>query len=389
MVRAGKNEHMKTWRHSVPYNSASNIADRNADNKENTTLPHTPSDNEIEYMEVDDLDCKSQLSNSSIVSTNTSIVSSKELLSLKYNEDIAKPIFPRQRTEKKSSMCDSENERNDNKLNNYQELKNKIRPLIPERPIKMENSRVYFKLFFLILLATVVILVSILLHEDQNQRYNNDFTNAIVELRKRIHGQDQALRDLHEYLSLDAPLFKVIALVGGTGTGKTYTVEIIKKNFPRAQSVHQYFPPIGLTINDIALSILHPSLIILENLKEHDLPDVVKFLRSYQDLRNHQHITVLTVFNVEQIDNYLTRNIDLDQSLMAIKNIFASESIDVKVISYESLTEDVLIKCIVDAARDSNLILSDNQIDLVKQNLLLNNAGCKGAYSKVQVIGRQ
>jgi hypothetical protein len=241
-----------------------------------------------------------------------------------------------------------------------------------------------FVLFFIVF-SFLIGMVSIILQQGNN-RHSSDFVDAIVELNKRIYGQHEAVELLSEYLLMDQPAMKVIALVGGTGVGKSYTVDIIKENFPRKYYVSQLFPPIT---NTNAVFILYPQLIIVENLREQDLSSLLSFLKTLQKNVRNKYITILTVFNVERMDENATRSIKLNTSQQKLKNFFALGNIDAEVIAYHPLSEDTLDKCITDATERSGLILSNKQIDLVKQYLFAHNAGCKGAYAKVQVIGRQ
>ncbi|EFN80398.1 uncharacterized protein LOC105186915 isoform X2 [Harpegnathos saltator] len=278
----------------------------------------------------------------------------------------------------------------DRQPKSYEQVKEGLRSLVPKRPTTMRvNSGHYagFKLLFSLVVSLCVILISFMARE-QSYQHSTLFANVTVELKKRVYGQDRAMQAVGDYLRLDEPTLKIIALVGGTGVGKSYTVSIVESNFPK-YSVRRYFSPISMTMNNVSFSFLYPKLIVLENLKEHDLPDVVNFLKTREQVDVNQYITVLAVFNVEHMDNDSIRTIDLDRSTEAIRNSFAGENLDVKVIVYEPLSEDVLEKCIADAARDSKVTLSNGDVEFLKKHLAINNAGCKGAYRKVQVIGRK
>ncbi|XP_071567484.1 uncharacterized protein [Temnothorax nylanderi] len=243
------------------------------------------------------------------------------------------------------------------------------------------------RLMFLPLTVIVVCLIAVYMSESQDRKHSSDFASAVIELKKRIHGQDETIFDLSKCLLSDTPRFKIITLVGGTGVGKSYTVEIIKKNFPRQYSIRQYFPPIrtGFEFNT---SFLQPGLIIMENLKERDLMDVAKFFKSYQDTYKDKLVTVLAVFNFEQIDD-ARKSVSLDPS-KEMANVFISEGIINEFrFYYHSLDENALSRCIMDATVESGLKLSENKFAAVKRTLIQNNAGCKGAYNKVQIYGRQ
>ncbi|XP_071559834.1 uncharacterized protein [Temnothorax nylanderi] len=237
------------------------------------------------------------------------------------------------------------------------------------------------RLMFLPLTVIVVFSIAVYMSESQDRKHSSDFASAVVEL-KRIHGQDALISDLSEYLLSDTPRLKIITLIGGTGVGKSYTVEIIKKNFPRKYSIRQYFPPIrtGFEFN---IPFLQPGLIIIENLKERDLMDVAKFFKRYQDTYKDKLVTVLAVFNFD-VSSY--------PSIRKIENIFINEDIiskDIRFFYYLPLDENALSMCIMDAMMETGLTLSENKFATVKRSLIQNNAGCKGAYNKVQIYGRQ
>jgi len=296
---------------------------------------------------------------------------------------------------------------------NYQDMLNELRPVVPcasrnfmldnfpafsvdnfkreqakqsllNTPKKVEKRFSRFcRYYMLLLLSMTCVLFSVWLCEVQETRkHSSDFATAVVELKKRIYGQDQALQDLCEYLQRDVPSSKVIILVGGTGVGKSYTVEIIRENFPRQYAIRQYFPPIeAVREHSNILPLIYPNLIILENLKERDVQDVIKFLKTRQDTNKDRLVTVLLVFNVD--DDSMLR------SQFIIRNSFHNENVEAEMISYQPLNEDALEMCIMDGIIESKLILTKKQFDLVKHNLLINRSGCKGAYRQIQMIGRQ
>ncbi|XP_011160109.2 uncharacterized protein LOC105196077 [Solenopsis invicta] len=239
---------------------------------------------------------------------------------------------------------------------------------------------------FLLLLLTISI--AVYLFENQDRRHSCEFACAVIELKKRIYGQNHAIQTLSERLLLDTPSSRVIVLIGGTGVGKSYTVDIIKKNFPRKYAIRQYYPPIKPMI-EINFSFLHPSLIIFENLKERDVIDVVNYLKERKDTYKNQLVTILVVINIEQMDNDLTRTANIYRSQNMIETAFFNEDIDAKIIPYDFLSENILEECIIDAMKTSDVTLSEDKFNYVKWSLQESNAGCKGAYSKVQMIARQ
>ncbi|XP_012058223.1 PREDICTED: uncharacterized protein LOC105621368 [Atta cephalotes] len=241
---------------------------------------------------------------------------------------------------------------------------------------------------FLLLLSTILVaFISVYLYENQETRkHSNDFANAVIELKERIHGHN--LQKLCEYLQSDVPSFKVIVLFGDTGVGKSYTVDIIRRNFPRKYAIRQYFPPLE-AVNDINLPLLYPNLIILENLKKRDLTAFVNFLEARRDTYKNRFVTILAIFNFEDLIELEIRIRNRLHDAAVIKNAFLNKNIEVEIFFYDSLNENALESCIIDAIKESKLTLNEKQFDLVKENLLIHQAGCKRAYRYVQMIGRQ
>ncbi|KAL6442238.1 hypothetical protein ACFW04_002480 [Cataglyphis niger] len=291
---------------------------------------------------------------------------------LETNED-TKPIPTRRKFWKTQNNPDytKENIEDEKKQSNYQDMKEKIRPKNASKCSKVKQAlRVSF-----IAILLFVLLFFVSLQDDQNDKHSNTFVTAVVELKKQIFGQDRAVEVLTEYLPQDSPFLKIIALVGGTGVGKSYTAEIIRKNFYERSS-YRFFSS-------------RADLFVLENLREEQLLDTIKFIKTHQETYGHRYGTILAIFNVEQMDDNSTRSIDLNKSINTIRNTFADANLDIKIIPYEPLSENALEKCIINTAKNIRLTLSRDQIALIKQQLIENNAGCKGAYGKIQVIGRQ
>lgn len=265
----------------------------------------------------------------------------------------------------------------------------------PENPTAACRARTSWKTrmfcrysIYLLLSTILVVSLSVFLYEIQETRkHSNDFASAVVELKKRIYGQDKAVQKLSEYLQRDVPSSRVIVLVGGTGVGKSYTVEIIRKNFSKQYAIRQYFPPIE-AVWDFNLPLVYPNLIILENLREHDLPDVINFLKTREDTYKNRLVTILAVFNFEQIEDDLQRSNHF-HDMHEIRTVFMDQNIEVEIIPYNPLSEDDLEMCIMEAIKESKLPFTERQFEIVKYNLLRNEVGCKGAYRQVQVIGRQ
>lgn len=293
----------------------------------------------------------------------------------KTNEDITKLGSTRRKlkickTQKDDPDCTNKDDKN------YKKSKGKPPPKNTSKCSKIKRTLCVCLAILLILSSICVFLFSVPLHEDQNNKHSNTFATAVVELEKQIFGQDRAIQILTTYLQQNSPFLKIIALVGGTGVGKTYTAEIIRKKFREKTSDRSFFSS-------------RADLFIFDNLKEEHSSVVINFVKEHREKYRDRYDTILAIFNVEQMNDDLTRSIDLNKSINTIKNTFADANLNIKIIPYEPLSEDVLEKCIINTVKNVRLTLSQDQIALIKRQLIENNSGCKGAYGKIQVIGRQ
>ncbi|XP_012522920.1 uncharacterized protein LOC105828902 [Monomorium pharaonis] len=359
-------------------------------------------DNLTDFRNLRNIKVKEEFANQSSAAVSPDIFSENSVALTLSNFQVPGKVHSKQKFEIKKHLSDSKSDKDSisDQSTNYQNTRDR-RPKHPishpstpdnqlqgKKKMKTYCCRCLEYCIFSLLSIMLIAIAAIFLHENENHTHSSDFETVIIELKKHIYGQDNAIQLLTEALQLDTPSFRVIALVGSTGVGKSYTVEIIKKYFPRPYAIRQYYPPVE-NLKKINFLFLHPNLIILENLKEDDATSVVNHIKEFEDTYKNQLMTILVVFNIERIDNDFTRRVNMYESLYAIETPFLNEHISHVIIPYEFLSEEVLEKCITDAMKASNLMLTDHQFFDVKYNLLQSKTGCKGAYAKVQVFGRE
>lgn len=278
--------------------------------------------------------------------------------------------------------------------NSYQNVKNKLRPLVAkskEVPAKDKSwSMCYYTCLTLFALPTIAVILSLFVNLNVNTICQRAalFSNASQNLEQAIHGQSSSVSRIIAHLDQDFFHLKVLCLVGGTGVGKSYTAEIIAKHFPLQKEIFTYDLLIDQPLGKASLSALESyQLIIMENLK---LTNLDTFANIIDELSKNKEkcITVIAIFNVAEVNDNLERKIDLAQSTHKIAQALAHKKVDSLIVPYQPLTEDVLEACIKKAANDSGLELTLNQINEIKQMMLLSDSGCKGAHGKVQVVGR-
>lgn len=365
-------EHRRTWETTIPHITNPEGIDWNLYKPVND-LPNTnkPQWDEIEYMEVDKID----LSDHDNKKNDTvNLISPVEVKS---------PEDKTEQVQKSNTISEKES---------YEEIKKKCRSLVSSIITKDKDSVHYcYKVAFFLLIPIFIFLIAALLNQEEDVKYTCNhklhFSNASIELQQKIYGQNKVIPYLIEFLETYKACTRLAILVGSTGVGKSYTIDIIRKNFPNQNKILQYTPPLNKAdIN--AISSYGCNLIVFENLRENDILDVVNLSTAIFKLKK-TCITILAVINMEKVSRNLGRTIELDAKLKEITAAFSKANNDAYIFGYMPLNEETLEKCIMQAMKDSHLKLSNDKIQQVKQNLLVSNSGCKGAYAKVQIIGRE
>lgn len=379
MVRSTCSESRNVWQSTLPYSQSPNASswqfgDSNNAIQVTKNVPKETS-NEVEYMDIENVDSVLEsefLPNRE--SINADIVSANEQ-------------FPCSESKKFESVTAEEKGTDSSKgkdRSTYDSIKKKLRPLAANTKVagKRRRSMCCCNLMCLCMAPIVVGLISLLINPVTYQICDRAalFSNATAEMQEKIYGQGSAMASLAYNLNHDRYHLKVICLIGGTGVGKSYTMEIIRKNFPVKKRIIEHNLALGSDIDTRALKSSDSyDLLIVENLRMRDLEvfnGILDALKENED----KCITVFMVFNVE--------NVDLIESRTAITGSTAKRNIDISVIPFEPLGEQALEMCIREVARQSDLRLTQSQISEIKERLLLSDSGCKGAYAKVQVIGR-
>lgn len=268
--------------------------------------------------------------------------------------------------------------------------KRKLRPLMQEKKTRSYSCSCWQIIFFLLLPVTVVLVSTILNQQEKFCEPSFDFSNVTENLPKFVHGQNQGVADLIDLFQSDMVQFKIIALVGGTGVGKSHVANIIKNSLPRSYYAFEYFPPLYNKVRQVysVLSTCQCNIVILENLGTEDISDAAFFSQALRNRAANLCVLIVALFNTQITDNNLRRSMDLKGSVERIESGFRKEGIEMRAIGFEPLGEESIMKCIMEAVEESYFKLSEKDIDRVRKSLLVANSGCKGAYSKVQLLGK-
>ncbi|XP_076286965.1 uncharacterized protein LOC143212243 [Lasioglossum baleicum] len=372
-----KNEHTNEWQTAAPCPDAFKIPDWHLYNSSRVKQkPNSASGeitNDIEYMEIENTETSKEdipIFDEPLINTNTN----------------TKPTHPSPETEQVDAT-------ETKSIGSYEGVKRKLRPLvatISKSPVRKRKNMCCRGLVCLFIIPIVIAIIALFFNPVTYTVCNRSvlFENGIVQLKEKLHGQENAVKSIVHALRNDIDQFKIVCLIGGTGVGKSYTTEIIANNFPRKEKISLHDATIGLEFGkNVINSVGSSELMIVENLKMNNLHG---FLQLFNELKkiNNKCITIFAIFNVENVNEHLIRNVDLTKSVDEINQASADKLMDISIVSYEPLKESALKMCITDAAAYSNLKLSEDQVNETLQILLSSGSGCKGAYSKVQVIGR-
>lgn len=265
-------------------------------------------------------------------------------------------------------------------------------------PVPRSEDHNYFWpiLFFLLLPISVVFLSVAFNQEDLVKQFcapTMNFTKAAKEIESRVYGQEKAVTQLLEFLETKMGSgFSTLALVGGTGVGKSHTANLMQNNLPRKHSVLRYSPPfLGPSEDEAyeALSTCGCNLVILENSRVEDIDTAAAFAGNLKTRSPNYCVLILAIFNTQTISGSFVKDIDLEGSKRMIEESFAEKELEVEVVVYEYLDSDALNKCIAEAAKDLKIQLSKREVDYIRQGLVLAQSGCKGAYSKAQLFAKR
>ncbi|XP_044013821.1 uncharacterized protein LOC122856192 [Aphidius gifuensis] len=246
-----------------------------------------------------------------------------------------------------------------------------------------KNKKMLMKILFFCLIIIASVLTSNFISDLTSKPFN--FKNSTIELRNNVYGQFEAVEKIINYVDNNLNNFTVITIIGGTGVGKTLTASIIKNNFPFKQYIFEYYSPLNQKLFP-SLSFFYCNLIILDNLRNTDLPVMINFIKYWQDQENKPCTMILAIFNPEETNNNLEKIINLENSQMNMQKIFNNENIQSEIVVYKPLDDDTLDKCIEKEASLIKTQLTFQQLQDIRSHLITAQSGCKGAHAKVALV---
>ncbi|CAD5113023.1 unnamed protein product [Dimorphilus gyrociliatus] len=290
----------------------------------------------------------------------------------------------------------------------------------PEKKIEKKSN--VLLLLVILFLPTILGFVFLKLQTtpDLKPNLNIDLANISRDLRESIIGQDDALRDILNYMEMYKKQQRIEPLVfllhGPTGTGKSYTSQVISKSFQQT-NVHLYVTSyhFGSKAKLLDLSTFREipdlvkdrstNLFIFDGLEIAD-NRVIEALFSTLHLMKKQSTKInYTVFllidtskpeNSQQFDRN-TKYPEIEKNIMLkthwFKEFMSSGMID-SFVPFQLLEKKHAIQCVILEAKKRGLKLSREKLDQIISSVTFqeidgieySKAGCTSISNKLYLL---
>ncbi|GFG30905.1 hypothetical protein Cfor_07322 [Coptotermes formosanus] len=277
--------------------------------------------------------------------------------------------------------------------------------LLPRSSTHQRNNCIMFVFLPVVFVVTAVVACSSLYFASYRRvcEVSLDVDSLKSVLESSVFGQKHAIGDivstLNTFCSTRDPGIILMALLGGTGVGKSYTTSIISEFFPWKENVQHYVLPLhssSLLLTDVyaKISSCGDNLIVIDGLVPSETDDIVKFL---QVLTKHSQssdgrVIVILVFSSEDqkaiLQGYGDQKHQLEVSKEELYGVFHHGQLEVTIITFQALQRDHITMCIKAALNQKRIVWSTADIEEVMAHLS-QDTGCKGVASKVQLIEKQ
>lgn len=255
--------------------------------------------------------------------------------------------------------------------------------------IKKDTANTHSATKIKVICAALVLFLSGLAYQLLNIHCSHDIKP--VQLRKslsgKLYGQMKAIDALIEGFNTNERS-KVLILYGSTGVGKTFATSILQEHLGPCSNVYHYTMPSFMdtftTDFMVGLTLCKDTIVIIDDLslKDNNIKDHInKLLAKSESLE--KILTVLLIYNncnhgidfTRQCDEYFPAKIIDD-----LKQIKTYK----KVIRFETLTEEHLLKCI--ETELGHRKVTDNELKKILKNFDVTVDGCKGVHTKMKLL---
>lgn len=277
--------------------------------------------------------------------------------------------------------------------NNRNNMKNKITYLI--------GSSFLIGLIIFIIKNPKITTEFLIKFEEQYylQMYGDiNYCNEIINVNKLkstllydeiIIGQSPMIKQLIDTFEIHKYITS-IAFIGGTGTGKTLTANIIKETFPWKENIFQYnWSPIVSKSKQIYKMIKEfknlfkcgHNLVIIDDLQIDDVDGIIEFnhlmMNDWESLR--YKVFIIYIFNLHSyhINDRQQLNEHKERLNLNLPNIIP--------MLFNQLTNEDLEKCINLESKNLAITLDKVQINEIIKNINVKQSGCKNVNAKVSL----
>jgi hypothetical protein len=279
-----------------------------------------------------------------------------------------------------------------------------LRPLrLP--PSNLTEQRKYSVLFMFLpiifVVAAVVACASVYLASYQRvceMTLDIDAVKSVLE--SSIFGQKDVIYNmvsiLRIFYSTREPGIVIMALLGGTGVGKSYTTSVISDIFPWEKNVQHFVLPFhsnSLPVSDVyaKFSTCGDNLVVMDGLVPSEVGDIIKFLQNLMNPNQERGIRVIVILVFSDYNQrlILEGNGDLEHQLQVSKqklcSAFQDAGLNVSLITFQPLQREHIVMCIKETLSQKGIVWSSTEMEQVMV-LLPQDTGCKGVASKVQLL---
>lgn len=207
-----------------------------------------------------------------------------------------------------------------------------------------------------------------------------NLTSTILELKKKIIGQDNVISNMFEIMNQRNP-YKTIALFGSSGVGKTKFVQIIYDQFYWIHNKNYIIFDENFQIMPVLkkLSKCGMNLIIIDDIRSEDIKDIIdineiffrNFIASYGEIK----VIIIYVMNLSNYNNKLAYYNLSKTAILSMQNIIPVE--------FRQFDNTDLRKCIDLQSEEFDMELEPEDIAEIMSRIDVRRFGCKQVYSKI------
>lgn len=231
------------------------------------------------------------------------------------------------------------------------------------------------------------------INEQIDESCQNRFDGGGIskELHEHVLHQDKALLAL-DHIIQSHEAISSLSLVGGAGTGKSMTTNIIRQGFAWPNNVfHILYPTLGsqqltqlVDLTFHRFSVCGHNLLIVDSIPASGEPLIAKFHKVLLDLLVRKRIYAIIVY-VYNIPTFLDDQIlGLEENIGHV--VAANNASNIQSIVYQPISSEGVRQCIarIRSDRGQDQLRSDQE-DAIVRSIDASRSGCKQVYARLSL----